>query len=163
MPRGFSLVDSMRLALQLRAKSAVETFWSSVTKCDVEIRLLERHCDPWLVTAASVFVDGASVASIREGASGILAQVHASAPSLITAMPSGYTQVSVFDVDHRRRRLRGYGLGPALVCTLTKSRDPRKCQIDIIGSRVETVGGIRLAWNTNWPGLGDHLTGSTRV
>jgi hypothetical protein len=158
LPRAINVLDSIRVALQVQAQTAANAFWDSAGQCRVQVRHIERHCSRWLVTNAWVVIDKPDIAAVRKGAPGILTQVHAHKPSMLAVMPSGFTYVSVFAVDFRRRRLYGYGLGPALVCTLTKRRDSRKQIMDILGSRTETLHGIRFAWNTNWPGLGDHLS-----
>lgn len=158
LPDRLGFIDSLLISLQLQARHTIDTYWSSRTECDTDVRIIERHRDPWLVTRAWVVVDKATVASIRSRAAEILERVRLSKLGFVSIVPAGYTQVCIYRTDYRRRRLRGYGLGPDLVCTLTKTQDPQKQHIDIIGSRVEVVGDIRIAWNTNWPQLGNHLS-----
>lgn len=65
-------------------------------------------------------------------------------------LPLGYAHVAVFKRDYRRRQLSDYGLGDDLVCTIKLQRISRIKSPDIIGSTVETIGGLRIAWNKAW-------------
>lgn len=78
---------------------------------------------------------------------GIAAELRRRSP-LRALRPLGLAHVSVFSRDLRLRRLKSYGLGPDLICTLSQYRDPRKKIIDILGSRVEIHRGVRIAWNS---------------
>lgn len=65
-------------------------------------------------------------------------------------LPSGYVGVSIFETDHRRRRLGGYGLGPDLICRLKSNNISRIREPDLIDSTIEQVGRFRFAWNRAW-------------
>lgn len=65
-------------------------------------------------------------------------------------LPLGFAQVAVFRRDYRRRRLTNFGLGDDLVCTVSFQRLAQINRPDIHGSKVETLGKWRLAWNQAW-------------
>lgn len=65
-------------------------------------------------------------------------------------LPLGFTCISVFCQDYRRRRLSGFGLGPHLVCTIQVKRIRRIRSPDILGSAIEQLRGYRIAWNRAW-------------
>lgn len=64
--------------------------------------------------------------------------------------PLGFAQVAVFCRDYRKRRLKNYGLGDDLVCTVRYQSLARIRSLDISGSTVETLGPWRIAWNRAW-------------
>lgn len=65
-------------------------------------------------------------------------------------LPVGYARIAIFRKDYRRHRLKVFGLGDDLVCTLTLRRIRRIQAPDIFGSSIETVGHWRIAWNRAW-------------
>ena len=65
-------------------------------------------------------------------------------------LPLAFVQASIYRHDYRKRRLRGFGLGRDLICTLRLQRMRRITSPDIIGSTVQVVGQWRIAWNRAW-------------
>lgn len=65
-------------------------------------------------------------------------------------LPIGFAHVSLYSRDYRRRKLRNYGLGEYLVCTIELNRRKKTKQLDISGAIVEQVGKYRIAWNRSW-------------
>jgi hypothetical protein len=56
----------------------------------------------------------------------------------------------VYRKDYRARRLKSFGLGSDLVCTVRFQRMSRIRSPDILGSTVESAGRWRVAWNKSW-------------
>ena len=65
-------------------------------------------------------------------------------------LPLAFVQVHIYRRDYRKRRLRGFGLGRDLICTLRLRRMRRIKSPDIIGSTIQVVGKWRIAWNKAW-------------
>lgn len=65
-------------------------------------------------------------------------------------LPLGFSRISVFCKDYRRRRLSNFGLGQHLVCTIQVKRIRRIQCPDIMGSTIEQLGSYRIAWNRAW-------------
>lgn len=160
LPSLLSRLDTMIASFKLNAAHARRAYRQALHRPDVTVRESESHTDPKLVRKAWVVVPNPTVALIHENAGWILELVAAAVRRrnrLRSMRPLGVAHVSLFARDYRLRRLKSYGLGADLIGTLSQYRDSRKTIIDIFGSRVEVMHGIRIAWNSNWPGLGDHL------
>ncbi|MGX5729495.1 hypothetical protein ACWKWK_03065 [Pseudoxanthomonas beigongshangi] len=85
---------------------------------------------------------------IRKAAS--MAKSSASRFESARYLPLGCARISVYSEDFRRRRLKGFGLGRQLVCTIQLNRIRRIMTVDILGSTVEVFGNWRIAWNKAW-------------
>ena len=69
---------------------------------------------------------------------------------VLRRFPLAFAQVSVYRKDYRARRLKSFGLGNDLVCTVRFQRMSRIRSPDILGSTVESAGRWRVAWNKSW-------------
>jgi hypothetical protein len=69
---------------------------------------------------------------------------------LLRRFPLAFAQVAVYRKDYRARRLKSFGLGGDLVCTVRFQRMSRIRSPDILGSTVESAGRWRIAWNEAW-------------
>lgn len=160
IPGALTYIDTLITSLRVTAPYARRAYYRSLGRPDVFVRDVESHTDPYLVRKGWVVVPSPSVRAIRDHCNFILRRVAAEVRHrnrLRSLRPLGVAIVSVFASDLRLRRLKSYGLGPDLVCTLSQYGDRRKKIIDIFGSRVEVHKNVRIAWNANWTGLRDHL------
>ncbi|MHB8879142.1 MAG: hypothetical protein ACYC8T_36040 [Myxococcaceae bacterium] len=160
LPKILSRADTFRMAVSIQAHEALLRIRETLPWPHAAVRHLTMHTDPLLVIHAWAVCESTDVQLIRESVPRIMRlvsrRVLATRP-LLAARPAGLTQVSLYSSDRRRRQMLSYGHGPDLIATLTRYRDKRKRVIDIEGSRVETISGVRVAWNSNWPALGTHL------
>ncbi|PHR46759.1 MAG: hypothetical protein COA32_09765 [Fluviicola sp.] len=61
----------------------------------------------------------------------------------------GYLSIFIYQEDRRLREIKNSGLIENLICTVVKKKLKRINSPDIIGSKIETIGNYRIAWNKN--------------
>lgn len=71
-------------------------------------------------------------------------------PFIQKLLPLGYSRISIFTKEMRKRRLNGFGLGKELICTIQVSKIKRIRSPDIYESTIEQIGKYRIGWNKNW-------------
>jgi hypothetical protein len=157
LPKLLKTLDNYRLAFVFEGLPNMREARLNDGRCIVDVRKLDRHTNPLLVTRAWAVLPNPSIQSIRENARDILGQVLRSRPQPTSLVPPGYTEVGILDQDARRRDFSRLLLGPHYVCRLARLTNPRMSVPDLPGSRVEVVDGVRIGWNRNWPALGNYL------
>lgn len=158
----FRLLETMAVALKYQYFVAAMKKRRSLT---IESRGATIHRNSWgAVIKGSVFFavndDELCKDEIIKRCKQIVAVAHTEARkhlswcNLSKYLPVGYARVSVFQTNHRKRRLVGFGLGEDLVCTIQVQRIRRIKAPDMAGSTVEIHGKYRVAWNQSWLCLG---------
>lgn len=127
---------------------------------NIRVRETSLHRNGWrLVVNSRIVVEGANNREMKQfilkNASRIIrASVrHSKQKSnsvLYKFMLSGFVLAHVYCEDFRRRKINRYGLGEALVCTITMQKIKRIKNPDILNSTIEYVSGYRIAWNKQW-------------
>ncbi|MEX0287716.1 MAG: hypothetical protein AB3N14_01260, partial [Flavobacteriaceae bacterium] len=69
-------------------------------------------------------------------------------------LPIQYIRITVYEKDHRIRKLRGSGLIDTLVCSIEVNNSKKIKTIDFLGGIVEHRGKYRIVWNGQWHGIG---------
>ena len=163
LPRVFHRAETMALAANAAWLSHQERGLGEEDSCRLVVRETKAHRNAWgLVVDAQVVFRAvgepgpdAVAAAVRDNPGAVVqAAVMQARRSRLSswerALPVAFAQVAVFKRDYRRRRLRGFGLGEDLVCTVRFQRMSRIRSPDISGSVVEMVGQHRVAWNRAW-------------
>lgn len=114
----------------------------------------------WSIIRSHVYVDFANcsdmVGTIRRLKKAIIRKTKSKAIYnagiflLSNYLPMGFAHVSLYSKDYRRRKLKNYGLGEHLICTIELNRRKKTKQLDISGAIVEQIGKYRIAWNRSW-------------
>ncbi len=137
--------------LLVRSASIHANGWRCVVNADVVVGDGTEEVDRALVKRCATRIIRAASSHARRATNVADAARH---------LPLGFAQVAVYRKDHRTRTLRGYGLGSDLICTLRIANIARIKSLDIVGSEIEEVGRIRIAWNRAW--LDGELGGGAR-
>lgn len=141
-------------------------------KLKVTVRICESHRTSWGKDLnGKVYVEGEGFDIdknvIRSNLSRIinfsLKQSYkvSSRKKFLRFIPLRHVLISIFRVNHRKRTLGGYGLGPDLICTIRIARDKRIRITDISGATVEKYGKYRIAWNKAWLEVTEKSTGNS--
>lgn len=163
LPRIFHRAETMTLAANAAWLSYQERALNQQDSCRLVVRETKGHRNAWglVVNAQVVFravgepEPHALTAAVRDNPGAIIRAAvmearRARLSSWERALPVAFAQVAVFKRDYRRRRLRDFGLGEDLVCTVRFQRMSRIRSPDISGSAVEMIGPHRVAWNRAW-------------
>ena len=129
------------LHVAVRAVELNRSGWRSVVKACVVLSYDAAPVDQDLIRRSCRRIIRAAVAEGRR-TSGI--------HRLARYLPLGYAQVSVFRRDHRRRKLKDFGLGADRIGMVQLNRVGRIREPDMVGAVVETTGPYRIAWNRSW-------------
>ena len=122
--------------------------WGYVLNGGVVISKLQNETAAQIIRAHKLRIVRAAAKQARESKSWC---------DITRYLPLGYARISVFSQDFRCRRLKGFGLGPELICVLQLNRLHRIRVPDIIDSTVESSGNWRIAWNRAWIDAGGCL------
>lgn len=161
LPRFLGRLDTLLHSFRLQWPLAAQEIRQNLGIPSIVSRDGRMHRDGWrLVLNGSVVMDGltneSAADAIRAHKRRIICKAAEQARSSATwlsplrCLPLGYAHVAVFSQDFRRRRLRSFGLGPELICTVQLRRIRRIKPPDIMGSTIENSGNWRIAWNRAW-------------
>ena len=159
-----TLATSIRTAIPIHFRRIREILGMPEIYC----RTATVHRNSWgAVLWGSVVVEGvdseAIVQVIRDNCRLIVKKgkrhaIRANGYCTASFLPIGFAQVLVFRQDYRQRTLSSFGLGEDLVCSVRLQRITRIKAPEIFGSKVETRGKWRIAWNRAWlESVGEHV------
>ena len=168
LPRFLAKLDTLLHSFRLNWPLGLQKMRENLGIPNIVSRNATMHRNGWgFVLNGDVVMEGltnnSAANTIRAHRSRIistaakLARSAAGWLNLVRWLPLGYAYIAVFSKDHRRRRLRSFGLGPELICTIRLQRIRRIKSGDIIGSTVEVDGHWRIAWNRAWIESGGHI------
>ncbi len=160
LPKFLRKVDVLYESLREAYPEARRAFRKEMGRCEVLCRSAAIHRNTWgAVLNGSVVLEDLSPEKIRDtilrNLNRICRSVRCEARrqnrvSIASYLPLGYASISVLNRDYRKRRIRGFGLGDNLVCTLTLKRINRIQAPVTLGASVENVGPWRIEWNKAW-------------
>jgi len=161
-PKFVRMFQHGAMSLRLHWPNIVADMRKQMGRPTIDVRNTEIHRNAWgCVVNGSVWFRAAEGSvtqdDVRRFRRGIVRAAlkearrrHTSSFSVLRRLPIGYTRISVFQRDYRRRRLSNYGLDSDLVCTVQLQRIGRIKSPDILGSTIEQHGAYRIAWNRAW-------------
>jgi len=160
-PRFIARIQNIMLSFKLNMPIAISDMKRQLGWPEIHIREANIHRNAWgVVLKASIFIEfhDSEITQdlIRKFRRKIVRKALSKARNktpiykISRFLPLGFTRISVFCKDYRRRRLSGFGLGRPLVCTIQVKRIQRIRSPDIMGSTIEQLGGYRIAWNRAW-------------
>lgn len=160
-PRFIARIQNIMLSFKLNMPIAISAMKRQHGWPEIHVREANIHRNAWgVVLKASIFIEFHDSAItqdlIRKFRRKIVRKALSDARNktpiykISRFLPLGFTRISVFCKDYRRRRLSGFGLGRHLVCTIQVKRIQRIRSPDIMGSTIEQLGGYRIAWNRAW-------------
>lgn len=160
-PRFIARVQNIMLSFKLNMPIAISDIKRQLGWPEIHAREANIHRNAWgVVLKASIFIEFHDIEItqdlIRKFRRKIVRKALSKARNktpiykISRFLPLGFTRISVFCKDYRRRRLSGFGLGRHLVCTIQVKRIQRIRSPDIMGSTIEQLGGYRIAWNRAW-------------
>jgi hypothetical protein len=161
LPRVLSRFESLFFAFSINLPLVIANICNQLDKAEVDVRNIEIHRNSWgCVVNGDVFIKKQSGKIdqdfIRKSCRSIIQKAlshgrrETSLLNVTRYVPIGFARVAVFQKNHRKRRLAGYGLEKDLVCTVQVQRISRIRAPDIMGSVIETYGKYRIAWNEEW-------------
>ena len=161
LPRIMGKLDTQLQAAKVHFPIAATEIRRSLNRPVLLARAASMHRNGrFSVLSGSVVIspsDGeASTQMVRSSCGRIIAKVRSLARKRLRTtdparfLPVGWGRVAVFRRDFRERRLRSFGLGADLICTVQVQRLQRVRAPDIVGSTIEEVGRYRIAWNKAW-------------
>jgi len=161
MPRAVAKIQNIMLSFKLHLPIVISDIKRQLGWPEIHVREAKIHRNAWgSVLNGSVFLefpDGKLTQDlVRKSRRKIVrkalseARHKTSILKFLRFLPLGFSRISVFCKDYRRRRLTGFGLGRQLVCTIQVKRIRRIKSPDILGSTIEQLRSYRIAWNRAW-------------
>lgn len=161
LPRILGIINTFVINLKLNLPLAIAELRKDRRTISINVRNISLHRNGWqLVVNGELVISGQGMNINRTVLISSLKRILRKAVNrgrrevpywkIHRYLPLGFVRLSIFDKDHRRRRLSGYGLGPYLICTIQVKRISRVKSPDLFGSTIETIGRYRIAWNKSW-------------
>ena len=160
LPRIFYKLDSLTESFKYQYKIQADLLLSTLSKASVLVKNSNMHRNSWgMVLSGEVVIDVKNnkisnyIRKYRKRLIYSTLKVTRNQKSFFSIeryLPIRYARISIFSKEYRKRRLSGYGLGEALVCTIQIQRISRIKTPDIFGAEIEQIGKYRIAWNKKW-------------
>jgi hypothetical protein len=126
-----------------------------------EIRDSKIHRNSWgLVLHAAIFLDEKTLDEqfdkIRKFPRFLVfkalkhAKKYESDTRFLKFLPLGWSRVAIYRRNQRSREFGNVGLGKDLICTLGLKRIKRIESPELLGSELEKIAGVTVAWNKAW-------------
>lgn len=161
LPSLFNKIETLLFSFRVQWPIALEEIKQQFKRLDILVRNIDMHRNGWRsVVNGSIVIEWDDSKSlqdkIRKSCKSIINKAHGEAcrrakvNNICKFLPLGFARIGIFAKDYRKRKLKGYGLGPSLIGTIEFKKISRIKNLDIIGATIEIIGPFRIAWNKAW-------------